>query len=205
MKALLALLRITIIVFFLSACAGSKSTIKTYINPSFSRDAIKSLGLLPIRNISMTPSEGMEINRFFYKEVTARNPNKKVVDPLVAVQLINDANLVSTYDQFLREFENTGVPNTNLLKALGKQIGCDAIIQGVVSNVQQIDSKYPSTAAKTSASLRYVIISTTTGDILWEASCASSKTTFTSVAKTPPLFEVLQAAQEKIVTTIPKL
>lgn len=205
MKRNMRAVTICCIVFLLSGCAGNKATIKTYINPAFSRDAIHSLGLLPIRNISLTPSEGTEINRFFYKEMIARNPGKSIVDPLVTVQRINEGNLVSSYDQFLREFENTGVPNTNLLKALGKQLQCDAFIQGIVSNVQQIDGKYGSNAPKTSATLRYFIISTTTGDILWEANASASKTKLTTLDKTPPLFEVLQIAQEKITATIPKL
>ena len=101
--------------------------------------------------------------------------------------------------------DSTGVPNTNLLQALGKQLHCDAIIQGVVQNFQQYDARVGSNAAKTSATLRYVIISTATGDILWEASCASSKSSTTTLGKTPPLFDILLMAQQKIVTAIPKL
>jgi hypothetical protein len=189
---------------FLTACTSS-SKIKTYTNPSFTRDAIKSIALLPIRNISLTPSEGLEINRMFYKEVTARNPSKRIVDPVQTVKLLNDGNLVSLYDQFLREFENTGVPNNNLLKQLGAQLQSDALIQGVVVNFSQNDARYGGNAAKTSATLRYVIISIATGDILWESSCEASKSSTTTLGKTPPLFEVLEKAQKQIITSVPKL
>lgn len=203
MKSVVFALMVIVVTTTISCTSSSK--IKTYTNPSFSRDVIKSLALLPIRNISLSPNEGTEINRMFYKEVTSRNPSKRILDPLTTVKLLNDANLVSLYDQFLREFENTGVPNNNLLKQLGEQLKSDALIQGVVQNFSQQDARYGGNAAKTSATLRYVIISTTTGDILWESSCAASKSSVTTLGKTPPLFDVLEKAQKQIITSVPKL
>jgi len=203
MKSVVFVLMVIVVTTTISCTSSSK--IKTYTNPSFSRDVIKSLALLPIRNISLSPNEGTEINRMFYKEVTSRNPSKRILDPLTTVKLLNDANLVSLYDQFLREFENTGVPNNNLLKQLGEQLKSDALIQGVVQNFSQQDARYGGNAAKTSATLRYVIISTTTGDILWESSCAASKSSVTTLGKTPPLFDVLEKAQKQIITSVPKL
>ncbi|MDB5226646.1 MAG: hypothetical protein JWN78_839 [Bacteroidota bacterium] len=197
--------RLPVTILAILFCAGCSSTnLKTYTNPAFTRDAVKTLALLPMRNIAMTPSEATEINRFFYAELVKKNGGKAIIDPLESTKRINDLNLVPTYDQFLREFENTGVPNSNTLKVLGAQLHCDAIVQGVIQNFRQTDGRIRGAGASTNATLRYMIISTTTGDILWEASCAVTKSN-TTVHRPPPLFDLLLNAEKKIVTAIPKL
>lgn len=187
------------ILLSLVACSGTR--MKTYSNPSFSRETYQSFALLPIRNISLSPSEAIEVNRHFYTTLTQRNIDKRILDPLEAHRLLNDSNLVSEYDQFLREFENTGIANTRILNHLGKQLKCHAIIQGLIINYKQ--DSYPK--PKTTAGLRYVIISTTHGDILWESQCSSYKNATFIWGQAPPLFEVLAKVQKKMAHAIPKL
>ncbi len=188
-----------IVILFLIACSGTR--IKTYVNPSFSRELYQSFALLPIRNISLSPSEAIEINRNFFITLTAKNTDKRILGSVEANKLLNDSNLVSDYDQFLREFENTGVANTKILNRLGNQLGCSAIIQGLIINYKQ--DSYPK--PKTTAGLRYFIISTKNGDILWESQCSSYKMGTFIWSQAPPLFDVLTKVQKKMTTAIPKL
>lgn len=183
----------------LLGCSGTR--IKTYTNPSFSRESYQKYALLPIRNISLSPSEGLEVNKTFLSTLMAKNPGKKILNSVDVNRILNESNSVSIYDQFLREFENTGLPNTNILNTLGKQLNCDAIIQGIIVNFKQ--ESYP--RSRTTAGLRYVIISTKNGDILWESQSSGYKNGAWAWSQPPPLFDVLGKIQKKMVRVIPSL
>ena len=57
---------------------------------------------------------------------------------------------------------------------------------------------------ETGITVKYVMFSTNSGDVLWEATCDGYKGTATT-QKAPPVSDVIEIIKNKIITTLPKL
>lgn len=191
-------------------CASNKARVKAYQNPTLNSIKINSVGILPLRNSftqrsSLNTGEMIEINRLFQSEFIKLNSNTKVIDAATYLELLNKSNLVNKYDDLLRIYDNTGIPNTISLKEIGQETGVDAIIQGFVFNLLQNDGSYGRNRGETSLDIKYVMFSTTTGEVLWDAIYSGYKGTALTTQNAPPIDDVLRTIKKKIPNSIPKL
>ena len=102
-------------------------------------------------------------------------------------------------------YENTGIPNTQILKKIGKNLSTDAVIQGFVKEVFQRDGVYGGNRGETKIVVKYVMFSNLTGDVLWEASYEGYKGTGSTLSKAPPISEVIEIIKKKLPSSIPTL
>jgi hypothetical protein len=211
MKISFAIIISVIIFLFLGGCVSKKGTIKTYLNPSVNASEIKSVAIFPLRNSFVQASIGLEtgemidINKMFQVEFHNRNGQTKLVDAVSSKELLNQAKLVNSYDTLLAVLENTGIPNTEILNKIGNKLGVDAIIQGFVKEVFQRDGVYGGNRGETRIIIKYIMLSTSSGDVLWEARCEGYKGTATTLAKAPPIEDAIEIIKGKIVSAMPVL
>lgn len=141
----------------------------------------------------------------FISAFTTRNPTIGIVKPEDAVAVLTSASLAQRYAMFLRDYSITGIADRPLLNEVGKALGVDAIVQGAVLEIIQRNGFFNIQPGMTMVTVRYRIISTSTGALLWEGTGTASRTTLTDLEKAPTLHHQLAIAQQPILDTLPRL
>lgn len=188
----------------LLACTSTNTSVRTYTDPSVGTTTIGSLAVLPVRNAPVAQSESIRLNREIAQTVQRQNPSLKITGPVESIQLLNDAGLVDKYDRYLVALAQSGIPNAEVLNQVGAALSVDAIMQGQLLGLYQEDGSYPGRAGVTRFALRYSIVSTKNGMLLWEASADVKKKTATVFESAPALEQVLPEATQTILKSIPR-
>jgi hypothetical protein len=206
-KTILKISFLGIIILFLFGCA-SNVNLRSFTDPSIQSSSVNKVAIFPIRNSRILPGESNELVRSITREFSRKNPTVLILGVAEATDLLNKNNLTEKYSNFLRDYSVSGIANSNTLKEIGGILAVDAIIQGEILDVVQRDGHYPGVMARTSLTLRYYMLSTTQGNILWEATCSASlqPSGLATVWSPPvPITDVIILAQEKILTDLPFL
>ncbi|MDP2883906.1 MAG: hypothetical protein Q8P51_02655 [Ignavibacteria bacterium] len=197
-------------------CSGAAATIQTYVNPSLNSSKITSVSVFPLNNAFLQQSDSLgtgdmiEINRMFQMEFARKNSKTKILDPVSSTELLKKGDLVNPYDALLRDYyTNTNIPNAQTLKSIGQNLGVDAIIQGFVVGVFQRDGVFgsyqiPASRGETKVTIKYVMFSTMSGDVLWEATCQGYDSV-TPFQKAPPISKMIEMIKDKLVSALPAL
>ena len=177
------------------------ASLDSYVDPSYSAKDIRRVVVLPMTNAGITPGQAQELSRSFAQGMLRTNPNLEIMGAGEAIDKINAANLADEWAVFLRNYNTSGIPNTNIVKRIGAVLGVDAIIQGSVLSVSQKDSNgfdYPMTRVN----VRYGAINAKTGAMLWEISSEGSIQPYSYTAS--PVIDAVRLAHGKILSSIPK-
>ena len=177
------------------------ASLDSYVDPSYSAKDIRRVVVLPMTNAGITPGQAQEVSRSFAQGMLRTNPNLEIMGAGEAIDKINAANLADEWAVFLRNYNTSGIPNTNIVKRIGAVLGVDAIIQGSVLSVSQKDSNgfdYPMTRVN----VRYGAINAKTGAMLWEISSEGSIQPYSYTAA--PVIDAVRLAHGKILSSIPK-
>lgn len=188
----------------LVGCATQGASIDTYSDASFSKESIRSLAILPIRNARLVPSEATTLNRRLVQGINGKGPNLQLIGPTEANDIINENNLVDLYTQFLQSFATSGIADKSKLKEIGNALGADAIFQAEIMGVEQRDGQFGWSVAKSEITVRATILDTKTGRLLWEASAAGKARSATTLADAPPMVRAITPAIEKILENLPQ-
>ncbi len=202
-----ATLIIISVALFLASCAPRQYVnLRSFTDPAIQSSAAQKVAIFPIRNARILPGESRELVRSFTREFVKKNPGINILNAAKATDLLNENEMAEKYADFLRDYAVSGIPNAKILNEIGSALGVDAIAQGEIFDFVQKDGHYPGVLARTSLTLRYSLLSTFKGDVLWEATCSASLMPSGTVwSPPPPIIEVIQLAQEKILTAIPYL
>jgi hypothetical protein len=195
-------------VFLLSSCWHTRVTLKTFVDPSIQTSSIKSIAVFSLRNTSLNPGEALQLDRSLTQAFLKKNVSVKIIGSAESTAMLNEKNLVDPYSKFLSGFESSGIPNVNILKQIGSELGVDAILQGTLYDVIQKDGAggFGGQRPQTSLTLRYTLLNTNNGNTLWEGSSNADKSKASNSRNpAPPLYEVITAAQQKILTDLPVL
>lgn len=201
-KRIILLSALMLVAIILSGC-GSRATISTYSDPSFAPGSIKRVAIFPIKNTSIAPGEARVLEREMARAISSINPSVHIVGSTEAIQLLNEHDLADAWAEFLDNYTSSGIPNVRKLFEIGDSLGVDAILQGEIIYVFQRDGIFSAASGQTRVTVRYSILGTDSGKLLWEATTDASKTTATSMEKAPPLVDVIRIAQEKINANLP--
>lgn len=175
------------------------SSVDSYSNPAYSTSALRSVAVMPITNQRLNAGQAIETNRRLISALRSRNPQMKIIAGQDAITTINDKNLVDPWNNFIVSYSQTGLPNTNTLKAVTGALGVDAIIVGTIVRVREQDAAayvYPFIEL----SMRYTMFDNS-GSILWEVTSDAKKDGYLSK---PPMSEVVNAAMSNIIEQLPK-
>jgi hypothetical protein len=177
------------------------ASLDSFVDPSYSSKDIRKVVVLPMTNAGITPGQAQELSRAFAQGMLRANPNLEIMGAGEAIDKINAADLADEWATFLRNYNTSGIPNTNTVKRIGSTLGVDAIIQGSVLSVSQKDSNgydYPMTRVN----VRYGAISAKTGAMLWEISSEGTIQPYSYTAA--PVIDAVRLAHDKILRSIPK-
>jgi hypothetical protein len=183
----------------------SRTPLRTSAESTIQPKSIRSLAIFPVRNERLIPHESRELNLSVLQMFQQKNPNLKIVGPTESITLINRAGLADKYGKFLGDYARSRVPNANTLRAMGEILHVDAILQGEVCNIEQTDGDYKSNLGSTFLTIRYSLMGTNDGIILWEVVSNATKSTATPFESAPPLREAILIAQDWILTSLPEL
>ncbi|MFW6035299.1 MAG: hypothetical protein ACOCRZ_03490 [Halothermotrichaceae bacterium] len=200
-KIVLALIVFTFI-FVLIGCTD-KATINTYSDPSFSKNTITKLAVFPMKNTKLAPSESRTINRKIAQGIKDTDPTIEIISASEATKVMNREGLTDKWADFLDDYSSSGVPNTDTLFKVGDALGVDGIMQGEIVNIVQADGHYGWNGGVSQVTVRYSILGTDSGKLLWEATSEGRKDTLTTLEDAPPLIEAIMLAQEKIIENLP--
>lgn len=191
---------------FVSAvgCTTTHET-RTYSDPSVGTKTISSMAVLPVRNAPIAQAESIRMNREIAQTVQRKNPNLTVLGPVESVEKLNELNLVDDYDRYIVALAQSGIPNKAILKRIGEALGVDALMQGQILGLQQQDGTgWGGRPGSSSFALRYSIVSTKDGMLLWETVEEMRKRSGSSnFSAAPRLQEILPEAVGKVMGTIP--
>ena len=199
MPTLLRPLCVLALALMLGGC--TTASLDSFVDPSYSSKDIRKVVVLPMTNAGITPGQAQELSRAFAQGMLRANPNLEIMGAGEAIDKINAADLADEWATFLRNYNTSGIPNTNTVKRIGSTLGVDAIIQGSVLSVSQKDSNgydYPMTRVN----VRYGAISAKTGAMLWEISSEGTIQPYSYTAA--PVIDAVRLAHDKILRSIPK-
>jgi len=203
MRKIFLLSILFIMSIFLSSCAVSKATLNSYVDPNISNENILQLAIFPIRNAKFAPSEAQQINRKISMVINQKNSQIKIMSSNEAINKLNEFNLANVWAVFLDNYSSSGVPDKNVLLEVGDKLVIDAIIQGEIVNVFQQDGAYGINKGTTRVTVRFSMLSTRSGKLLWEASSDGIKGTPTTLESAPPIIEAVDLAVDKILSNLP--
>lgn len=186
-------------------CAGSSASISQYNAPNFSGARIDSVAVFPIRNASAAPAEAQQLNRRISQAVHQKSPNVGIVGPNASIERLNDNELADDWGDFYEDYATTGVPNSATLEKVGDALGVDAILQGELVGLRQVDGQYGGNKGTTNVTVRFSLLGTEDGSRLWEASSEAEKTTATTLEDAPPMIEAINLAVDKLISNMPPL
>ena len=199
MPSLLRPLCVLALALMLGGC--TTASLDSFVDPSYSSKDIRKVVVLPMTNAGITPGQAQELSRAFAQGMLRANPNLEIMGAGEAIDKINAADLADEWATFLRNYNTSGIPNTNTVKRIGSTLGVDAIIQGSVLSVSQKDSNgydYPMTRVN----VRYGAISAKTGAMLWEISSEGTIQPYSYTAA--PVIDAVRLAHDKLLRSIPK-
>ena len=185
----------------LSGCIPPTASLDSFIDPSYSAKDLRKVVVFPMINAGITPGQAQELSRAFAQGMKRNNRNLEIMGAGEAVDKINEANLSDEWANFLRNYNTSGIPNTQTVKRICQVLGVDAIIQGSILSVSQKDSNgydYPCTRVN----VRYGAISGKSGAMLWEISSEGVIQPYSYTAA--PIIDAVKLAHEKILNSIPK-
>jgi hypothetical protein len=177
----------------------STTNVDSYSNPAYNSSAIKSVAVMPITNQRLNAGQAIETNRRLISALQQRNPQMKIIAGTDAITTINDKNLVDPWNNFIVGYAQTGLPNTNTLKAVAGALDVDAIVVGTIVRVREQDAAayvYPFIEV----SMRYTMFDKN-GTVLWEVSSDAKQDGY---ASKPPMSEVVNTAMNHIIEQLPK-
>lgn len=187
------------------ACSTSKATIDTHTDASYSAQDVQSVAVFPIRNTRAAPSESRQVTRKITQAIHNDAPELELVGPNEAVDLLNKKELADDWAEFLENYVKSGVPDASMLRKIGTALGTDAVIQGEVVNVFQQDGEYGGNKGETRVTVRFTMLGTRDGTLLWEASSDGLRETATTLDDSPPVIEAVNLAVDKIIENMPPL
>lgn len=205
MKALKAtiLVCLFLVLIILQACGGSGADTQNYQDPALSKYDIKTIAVLPMRNSYLNLNETQDINRYFMTGASRKISKFTVISPDDAIESLNRDTLVDKYYDYLVSYATTGIPNRDLIKKLGKSIGCDAVIQGEVFDIKKKDGEYGKNKGETRCNVRYSMVSTTDGKVIWETTAEAYEKTDFTLSDAPSLMGVVKIGIDEIIASMP--
>jgi len=185
-----------------SACATSKGTINSYVDPNFSAKNIKKIAVFPLRNARLAPSEALQINREITQAIQKNNPEIQIIGASESVDILNEKGLAEQWAKFLENYATSGIPDAGILHDIGTALGVDHILQGEIINVYQQDGDGWYICANTRITIHYAMLSIASNKTVWDASSDGIKNGG-YYDSAPPIIDSVRLAQNKILEVLP--
>lgn len=199
------ILKLILLSIFVSGCAISKGTINSFVEPTYEIGSIQKVAVFSVRNARFAPSEARQINKQIIQSLVAKNPEIEIVSPSEALRKINESNLAEKWADFVEDYYTSGIANRSILASVNKILGVDAVLQGQLLNVYQVDGDCWQRKGQTRITISFSVIENETAKTVWEASSDGIKGNATACAAAPPIADALSLAITKVTENMPLL
>lgn len=181
-----------------NGCMGGADT-QIYRNPSFKAYKITTIAILPIKNSKLSDVESTEVNRYFISSITPKLSGHIIILPEAAIQKLDKDSTSYKYYKYLDTNSASGNINVEMIKNIGNTLHCNAILQCEIYNISIKNGVYGRSFGNTSCNLRYSLISTKDGSILWRAKSKAYERTSETDEPAPPLYEAIENGMDDII------
>jgi len=199
------ILKVVTFMIVLLSCSTNKGTINSYIEPTYTKGSINKIAVLSIRNARFAPSESRTINKRIIQSLIAKNPNLEIVSPSEALRKINESEFADKWADFVEDYYTSGIPNRKILNEISKILNVDAILQGQMINVQQIDGNGWNVKGQTRVTISFSIIETKSAKTIWEVTSDGIRRNALELNPAPPVSEAVSLAIDKVSANMPIL
>lgn len=213
MRKLLVLSKWLMLSIIFVACGGSTPSLNSYVDSSFDLTSIKRLAIFPISNSDFAHSEIRTVDEIITSSILSRNPDIEVKSTYTTVILLEAYNLDGLWLDFLDEYKDSGLLNKNKLASFGESLEIDAILYGEIKVLHQVDGRdvlfaldgvHGGNIATTKVAVKYRMLSTKNGNLVWESSCNGIKETIEAEVSAPPVIDAVYSAVDNIFSNLPK-
>jgi hypothetical protein len=191
-----------------SSCSTNRASIDSYVDPTYSKGGIKSIAVFPIRNARLSPSQAILINKKLIQGIIKVNPNIEIISPSKAQRIINESEIASEWSDFIEDFYTSGIADKVILQKFSKLLKADAIFQGNISRITQVDgsARFPAT---TRVDIQFSILEVSTAKTTWSVTSNGFRAETASfgqfVVPAPPTSEAIKLSLDKVLGDIPRL
>ena len=199
------ILKLILLSIFVSGCAIGKGTINSFVEPTYEIGSIQKVAVFSIRNAGFAPSQARQINKQIIQSLVAKNPEIEIVSPSEALRKINESNLAEKWADFVEDYYTSGIANKSILTSVNKLLGVDAVLQGQLLNVYQVDGDCWIRKGKTIITISFSVIENETAKTVWEASADGIKGSASACGIAPPISDALALAIAKVSENMPLL
>jgi hypothetical protein len=205
-----------------SSCAHRPGALETYATPELRQQEIKSVALMPIRDIWLTPEEGGRLDGVLAQMVKKEYPGIYVRDGNEVSDLLDQLTLKDRWQNYYDDYSIRGVPDTALIALVGEALGVDAIIQSEIADVRLSDAsnqllenlppqdrtELPDTTVRPISGTVDVQFSLSmfgvkVRDLVWQASAGGQTKTSNNPTGDLPISIAAREAMEKITQALP--
>jgi hypothetical protein len=127
---------------------------------------IHTVAVMPIRNSHLDSNETKEVNLYFFTGITKSIKKYILINPQECLEKLNRDSLTEKYYLLFEDIHTPENTLGKLIKDAGKSIGCDAIIQGEISDFTN-NTYVDQNKIITSCGVSYRLYSTKDGNHLW--------------------------------------
>jgi hypothetical protein len=111
--------------------------------------------------------------------------------------------MADTWAVFLANYTTSGIPDAEVLRDIGGVMDIDAILQGELVNIVQRDGVFGITKGQPRVTVRFTLLDTRTGRLIWEDSSDGFKSRSTTVGEAHPIIEAVHLAVDRLVSAVP--
>jgi hypothetical protein len=188
----------------LDGCMGGADT-QIYRSPSFKAAKNTTVAILPIKNSKLSDVESAEVNKYFIAGITPKLSGHIIISTETAIQKLDKDSISYKYYKYLDANSTSGNINVGMIKQIGSTLHCDAVLQCEIYNISVKNGVYGRSFGHTSCDLRYSLISTKDGSILWRASSKAYERTPETDIPAPPLYEAIENGMDDILYVMGEL
>lgn len=185
-----------------TGCAKSEASIASSTSDALASSRLNSLAILPVP--ALEGASASELSLAVGRQISAESNDIRLVGPSDSRSRIEQNELTADWRALTETLSMESAPSAEIVAGLGRSLNVDAILQGVVYDIDNRQHAAFGNRGKIELTVRVVLLQTTTGEILWEARSRAVKEAETTFAN-PSMDEALELAINEILESFPTL
>lgn len=185
-----------------TGCAKSEASIDSSMSRAFSASRLQSLAIMPVPELEGASVDDLALS--VGRRLAVDWQGISFVGPSDSRGRIEGKGLTSDWIALTEYVALESNADTVLVRRLGESLNVDAMLQGVVYDIDLRQHAAFGNRGKIELTVRFVLLSTETGETLWEARSRAVKEAETTFAN-PDVDEALELALNRILENLPSL
>jgi hypothetical protein len=193
-----------VFVLFAFGCTFHDTSLKIYEDRAIGRKPLNTAIILPLQCERLLVSEKMVLNENLINAFFTKNKGIKLVIPKSFTIFLKDKGMEKKYTEFIKSYKISGIFDSSFLLNLKKELKADAVLLREVKEIIQKDGiMINEEPVFTSVIIKYSLISTVDGKILWEARSKAIVRNPLNIARAPKVMDAMLIAQRKLLKALP--